>query len=226
MNIEGNNVALTPPTPATSLPATVSSTAESSGSTSSVSFLGTQASIPVAHNPTTDLFQVNPHHQRESTESLAALFRGQRVEERMIAGTDGEGNMWVKTADGYLIRFAGKDQKWTITTPIGETTTIWGDPHVIESDGDKFDFDKTSSFVFGENKVTVETVKHGNALSFSSQVTIYNGDQRFTVSGIDKDQPKFEALKFGGKAHDEKLEDGDHYTLSREPNGEVEWKKR
>lgn len=124
----------------------------------------------------------------------------------------GDGQLQVTTEDGYTLNFTGKKESWTITSPDGKETLIWGDPHVVESDGDKWDFTEQSSFSFGNNKVTVETIEKGPGV-YTQAVTIYNGDDRVTISGIDSNKLSLDAWSFDGVAHDGALEDGVGYSL-------------
>ncbi len=152
------------------------------------------------------------------------LSTGTTTSERALeAAVDDKGCVTVLTQDGYSIKCEGKDQAWMITHPDGQVTRIWGDPHVNESDGDTWDFKERSSFIFGKNKVTVETVPAGNGETFSSTITIYNGDERVTIVGLDKNQPVISAVTSDGKVHDAQLADGDLFSLGRESNGEEQW---
>lgn len=141
------------------------------------------------------------------------------------ASINDKGQTVVKTEDGYEVTFLGARQEFTIKASDGKTTTIWGDPHVVESDGDKWDFTDKSSFVFGNNKLTVETTPAGNGATYSKTVTIYNQNDRFTISGLDKNKPIIEAWSFDGKEHDESLSDGTTYHLSKEASGDDIWQK-
>jgi hypothetical protein len=134
--------------------------------------------------------------------------------------TNKDGTPEVFTEDGYIIRSEGKEQAWTITNPDGKVTRIWGDPHVVESDGDKWDFKERSSFLFGNNKVTIETVPYGNGQTLTSKISIYNGDSRVSISGIDQDKPIFEAIAKDAELDDAIREDGDIFILGKEENGE------
>jgi hypothetical protein len=131
------------------------------------------------------------------------------------------GMIAVRTVDGYIIRTEGRDQAWTITGPDGKTTRIWGDPHVQESDGDKWDFLTRSTFRFGVNKATVEVVPAGNGTTFSSRVTIYAGDERVTIDGIDKNKPEIVTVSRDGKQHDDGLADGISFTRGLDARGET-----
>lgn len=142
--------------------------------------------------------------------------------------TDDKGLPTVLTEDGYTIHCDADKASWNITGPDGKTTQIWGDPHVVESDNDKWDFKNQSTFKFGNNKVTVQVVpfKDGSA-SVSSRITVYSGEQRVTIGGIDKAQARIEASANDGRTHDAALQDGDTYQRSLEPgrgDGE-QWKK-
>jgi hypothetical protein len=130
------------------------------------------------------------------------------------------GMIAVRTIDGYIIRTEGRDQAWTITGPDGKTTRIWGDPHVHESDGDKWDFLTRSTFRFGVNKATVEVVPAGNGTTFSHRVTVYTGDERVTIDGIDKNKPEIVTVSRDGKQHDDGLADGISFTRGLDARGE------
>lgn len=150
-----------------------------------------------------------------------------------VAGTSGEtrsvfdvirndiGEISVRTLDGYLIRAEGRDEAWTITGPDGKTTRIWGDPHVKESDGKKWDFLNRSTFQFGTNKATVEVVPAGNGTTLTSRITIYSGTERVTIDGIDKNKPVVTAVSKDGRQHDDGLADGITYRRSATSSGEA-----
>jgi hypothetical protein len=131
------------------------------------------------------------------------------------------GMITVRTLDGFTIRAEGRDQAWSITGPDGKTTRIWGDPHVSESDGDKWDFLNRSTFMFGKNKATIEVVPAGNGQTLSAKLTIYSDHERVTIDGIDKNQPTVVAASSDGLQHDASLADGDVYKRTVTANGEA-----
>lgn len=130
------------------------------------------------------------------------------------------GQIAVRTLDGYIIRAEGKEEAWTITAPDGKTTRIWGDPHVKESDGNNWDFLTRATFSFGNNKVTAEVVPAGNGSTYTSRITIYSGDERVTIDGIDKNKPAIVAVSRDGKQHDDGLADGITYRRATTARGE------
>jgi hypothetical protein len=134
------------------------------------------------------------------------------VRSALDVNTSDSGIISVRTLDGYTIRAEGKDQAWSITGPDGKSTRIWGDPHVSESDGDKWDFMNRSTFMFGLNKATIEVVPAANGQTYSARLTIYGDRERVTIDGIDKDKPQVTAASDDGIQHDAALADGEIYT--------------
>jgi hypothetical protein len=139
---------------------------------------------------------------------------------RLEAIQDEKGVVTVRTSDGYMVKAEGKDAAWTIAGPDGKVTRIFGDPHVLENDGDTWDFKERGTFVFGANKVTVETVPFGTNATVSSRITLYSGGDRVTIGGIDTNKPTILALAGDGRQHDTALRDGDIYTRAVTKSGE------
>ncbi len=120
------------------------------------------------------------------------------------------------TPGGYKIRALGKQNAWEIITPEGKRTKIWGDPHVNESDGGRWDFKKDMSFILPDGtKITVNTTKpkDPNAPTVTASITIMNGNQRATISGIEKNQPTTDGIKNDRWLVDARMPDGDYAVL-------------
>lgn len=143
------------------------------------------------------------------------------VGKRLEAIQDDKGAVTVRTQDGYTVKAEGREAAWTITGPDGKSTRIFGDPHVRESDGDRWDFKQRSTFRFGSNKVTVETVPLKNGNTISSRITVYSGSERVTIGGIDKNRPTIVALASDGRQHDDGLSDGTAFSRGSTKNGET-----
>jgi len=139
---------------------------------------------------------------------------------------DADNNPQITTPDGYKITLKTSAQEWTITDANQKTTRIWGDPHVTTGDGKQWDFYNDSTFHFGNNKITVQTVDAGNGTTYSSSISIYNGRERLTVTNIDQDKPTLAGWKLDANSHDENLADGDGYGLKYAANGEHKWEKK
>jgi len=139
---------------------------------------------------------------------------------RLEAMQDDKGVVTVRTSDGDVVRAEGKSEAWTISAPDGKTTRIFGDPHVQESDGDRWNFKQRSTLAFGANKVTVETAPLKNGHVVSSRITVYSNGERVTIGGIDKNMPTILALAGDGRQHDDSLSDGTIYSRASTKNGE------
>jgi hypothetical protein len=93
----------------------------------------------------------------------------------------------VTTSGGYKIEPLGQFE-WKITGPDGKDTRIWGDPHVAEKDGGKWDFKKDSTFVLPDGtKIHCKTTPWGNGdMTVTQSLQIENNGQVVDITGIDK----------------------------------------
>lgn len=216
----------TPSTPATPATSTISAISANPTTSSASSVVANSASTTSAQREpnTINLYNLTPQKKPITAGSLASLFfQSYAPEDTLSVSVDEKNRAVVTTEDGYKVQFSGKDEEWFIIRPDGKKTRIWGDPHVVESDGDKWDFKDQSTFYFGNNKLTVEVTPYGNGQTVSKSVTIYNGNSRVTISDLNKNQPKLEAWSWDAEAHDQALDDGDHYALTLE-DGKEAWK--
>jgi hypothetical protein len=103
----------------------------------------------------------------------------------------------VETAGGYRIVAEG-NTNWSVYAPgqkPGDTahTRVWGDPHVAEKDGTKWDFTKDSDFVLPDGtRIFADTdydASKGNGQSVTKRLVIANGQDRIEVDGVDKGKP-------------------------------------
>lgn len=110
-----------------------------------------------------------------------------------------EGNV-ITTAGGYKIEMLGK-QEWKITGPDGKSTRIWGDPHVDESDGGKFDFKHNTTFALPDGtKINVTTVPYGNGETVTGKIEVISGNDRVVVTDVDKGLGKIGTITQDGFA--------------------------
>jgi len=136
----------------------------------------------------------------------------------------------ITTAGGYTIKPEGRSNAWNITGPDGkQLTRVWGDPHVDEADGTRWDFTKTSDFVLPDGtrihcKTTSETGK-----SVSKALTINNGNDVVNITGIDKNKPQTGEIKNNGYEwranHFSKNPALDEFKLGGNGPGNVQWYK-
>lgn len=101
----------------------------------------------------------------------------------------------VRTAGGYTIVPEGKSAAWSIFAPGQKATDkahtrIWGDPHVDEKDGTRWDFTKNSDFVLPDGtRINCQTTSE-TGQSVSKGLTIANGMDRVDITGINTNKPE------------------------------------
>ena len=122
----------------------------------------------------------------------------------------------ITTPGGYKIEATGQHD-WQITGPDGKVTKIWGDPHVAEGDGGKWDFKKNSTFVLGDGtRINVTTAPWGNGgMTVTQGLEIISGNDRVTVSGIDKGKGVVGQVTQDGYAHSNSFS-GDVFVMGQE----------
>ncbi len=109
----------------------------------------------------------------------------------------------IRTAGGYTIVPEGKDAAWKIYGPQQgpqdkALSRVWGDPHVDEADGQRWDFSKSSTFRLPDG-TTIDvgtTAEQGRTLS--STLNITNGSDHIQVSGVNSGKPEVGALQSDG----------------------------
>lgn len=163
---------------------------------------------------------------QEIADALSGLFRTTPPRQTLDAGTDAAGNPIIKTADGFTIKLTARNQDVEITSPEGYVTKIWGDPHVEENDGTKWDFKKNSTFVFGKNKITLKTTPYGSSnQTVIKSLSIYNDSQRISINDVDLNKPRLESYAYDAKRHDRSVADGIVYKLIAQGAKSFSWQR-
>lgn len=123
----------------------------------------------------------------------------------------------ITTPGGYTIE-ATKQHEWIITSPDGKTTRIWGDPHVAEGDGGKWDFKRDSTFVLGDGtRINVKTAPWGDGkMTVTSELEIISGNDRVGITGIDKGKGVVGPITQDGFAHANCFGNNDVFVMGRE----------
>lgn len=165
-------------------------------------------------NPTCGNVQVRP----PLTNTSGAIGHGSPKALQVVQ--DDSGVATVRTSDGYTVRAAGRGQGWSVTSPEGTTTHVEAGMEARDRDGGRWQGTGRSSFVFGANKVTVETKSLGGPSSMVSQMTIYNGQERVTIAGLNATRPMILALASDGNQHDDGVSDGVTFYRERTARGE------
>lgn len=113
------------------------------------------------------------------------------------AGDDGKAEL--RLGDKYTVSLNEEDASWTVrNNETGKETKVSGDPHVDKDNDGKndFDFKKDMTFQLDDGtKITVGTVDAGNGTTYSSKLTITNGENAFEVEGLGTDKDGKDNLK-------------------------------
>jgi hypothetical protein len=145
----------------------------------------------------------------------------------------------VRTPGGYTVVPRGKDAQWDVFKPGQKAdekpmTKVWGDPHVDESDGTRWDFTKTSTFRLPDGTAIGVNTTSETGQSVSRKLDIVNGDDHVSIDGINTDKPVTSNVTPGGERMMEELgQRQDQFVLGngtadqdvrwlRARNGEVE----
>ena len=106
--------------------------------------------------------------------------------------TTGQGTANIDLGDGYKLQINEHNSEMTIlNTATGQSTRIWGDPHVDVNGVRKFDFWGTTTFTLGNGtKLTINTEQwNGNPNAYvASQVVITKGQNAIIVDGISQNK--------------------------------------
>lgn len=121
----------------------------------------------------------------------------------------------ITTPGGYKIE-ATKQYEWKVTGPDGKTTRVWGDPHVDEGDGGKWDFKRDSTFVLGDGtRINCSTKDWGN-MTVTKGLEIISGNDRVCVSDIDKGKGKVGDITKDGFANVNSFGNKDVFVMGKE----------
>lgn len=134
-----------------------------------------------------------------------------------------QGKAAIDLGDGYSLDIDESSSQIEIHNDnTGETTRIWGDPHVDVDGKHVYDFwGKTTFTLENGTKITIDTEQgHGNPdVYYASQLTITKGDQAIVVEGV-SEQTKGDlsvSLSNDGEALD--AETGDGFVLNENATG-------
>ncbi|WP_375404678.1 DUF1521 domain-containing protein [uncultured Sphingomonas sp.] len=131
-----------------------------------------------------------------ATVSLTAMGTGGTTQARALASfaatTTGAHTASVDLGDGYSLRIDERNSEMTIlNAKTGESTRIWGDPHVDIDGKHAFDFWGTTTFQLENGtKLTINTEQwNGNPNMYvASQVVITKGANSVVVDGISQNK--------------------------------------
>jgi hypothetical protein len=108
------------------------------------------------------------------------------------AQTTGQSTARVDLGDGYHLAIDERNSEMTIVNEkTGQSTRVWGDPHVDVNGKHQFDFYGTTTFELDNGtKITVNTeqAKGNPNVYFASQVVVTRGANAVVIDGISQQQ--------------------------------------
>ena len=124
----------------------------------------------------------------------------------------------IDLGDGYTMTLNEHSSEIVIKDPNGDTTRIWGDPHVDVNGRRVGDFYDTTTFELENGtKITINTEPWragGNGAYVASQVVITRGDQGVVVDGISQNDKGDLRITEGLNGHALDLAHDDGFNLT------------
>jgi len=154
-----------------------------------------------------------------------SAFAGGRPEPeaQFTATTGGDGKASIDLGDGYTLKLNENSSEATITNAnTGETTRIWGDPHVEVDGKHAFDFYETTTFTLDNGtKITVDTqaAPDNPNVFYSEKLTITRGDQAVVVEGLSELEKGDLSITLGGDAEALDAAQHDGFVLEENATG-------
>ncbi|MGJ7579340.1 DUF1521 domain-containing protein [Variovorax sp. RHLX14] len=147
--------------------------------------------------------------------------------EREMSVEQGEDSTEVKTPGGYKITGFGQSSadggKLEIVDPDGKKTTVWGDPHVDQTDTDgkskrAFDVKNRTTFTLPDKTVITMNMKpstNGSDTTMLSDVMITNGDKGVLMSDMMSGKGKMRTDEGYGPLMDDMVDDGNVLNMGK-----------
>jgi hypothetical protein len=105
------------------------------------------------------------------------------------AAMPASGQADINLGDGNSLRFDKSNSQMQIVDAQGNTTTVWGDPHLTENGQQIGTFYGPMTFQLQDGtKITVDTQAgtEGTGVTYADKVTITRGSNAVVVSGLDQ----------------------------------------
>jgi len=153
----------------------------------------------------------------------AALFSNNQPQAQWTASTGAEGQASIDLGDGYSLQLNENNSSATITDAnTGQTTQIWGDPHVNVNGQHQFDFYGTTTFTLPNGtKITVNTQQSQSNpnVYYAESLTITKGSQGMTVTGLSEQTKGDLSITMGQNGYALDNETADGYVLDEKTDG-------
>lgn len=123
---------------------------------------------------------------------------------RFTASMPAEGKAEIDIGDGYTLSINEASSEIVVKDADGNTTRIWGDPHVQYNGKNVGDFWGTMTLQLENGtKITVNTEKSadGRDMTYASQVVVTRGDQALIVDGVSELTKGDLSVSLGGSGY-------------------------
>ena len=153
----------------------------------------------------------------------AVLTANSQPQAQWTASTGADGQASIDLGDGYSLQLDENSSSATIIdSNTGQTTQIWGDPHVNVNGQHQFDFYGTTSFTLPNGtKITVNTQQSQSNpdVYYADTLTITKGSQGLTVTGLSEQTKGDLAVTLGQNGYTLDNETADGYVLNEKTDG-------
>lgn len=153
----------------------------------------------------------------------AALTSNDQPQAQWTASTGADGQASIDLGDGYSLQLDENSSSATITDAnTGQTTQIWGDPHVVVNGQHQFDFYGTTTFTLPNGtKITVNTQQSQSNpdVYYAESLTITKGSQGMTVTGLSEQTKGDLSITMGQDGYALDNETADGYVLDEKTDG-------
>ena len=150
-----------------------------------------------------------------------------KASEREMSVDEREDSTEITTPGGYKITGFGQSSadggKLEIVDPDGKKTTVWGDPHVDQTDKDgktkrAFDLKSRTTFTLPDKTVITMNMKpstNGTDTTMLSDVMVTNGDKGVLLSDMMSGKGKMKTDEGYGPLMDDMVDDGNVLNMGR-----------
>jgi hypothetical protein len=150
-------------------------------------FAGKLATSPFASPVLPNLLTIAGGMMAQAQQGAESTFQA-APDAQWTASLKNDSQAQIDLGDGYSLDIDENNSQIEIHNEnTGETTRIWGDPHVDVDGKHVYDFwGKTTFTLENGTKITIDTEQgHGNPdVYFASKLTITKGDQAIVVDGV------------------------------------------
>ncbi|NLS25160.1 hypothetical protein S2M10_01230 [Sphingomonas sp. S2M10] len=156
---------------------------------------------------------------------LGTLANGAQLQPQagFTAQTTGQNTAQIDLGDGYHLAVDERNSQMTIVNDAtGQSTRIWGDPHVGVDGSHQFDFYGTTTFELDNGtKITVNTeqAKGNPNVYFASQVVVTRGTNAVVIDGISQQQLGDLSVSVSANGHALDAANRDGFTVHEAASG-------